>query len=227
MGSRLEALLNVALAAAALSVAAVTVDRHLRPDAAEGLTRVSVPPTAVEGWDALLEKGSRIGEATAPVQIVEFGDLECPFCRTFHEAVQRISSERPGAVALTFYHYPLTSIHRFAEPAALAAICADEHAVLPAYLDNIFQGQDSLGLRSWASYAGAAGVRDTIAFNDCLVSDRAPTKLASDVSLGDRIDVSATPTVLVNGLRYWVPPSPDSLQAIVDRILGGSGGDAE
>lgn len=227
MGSRIEAFLNLALAAAALSVAGVAVDRHLRPHGAKGLARISTPPTAVENWDALLNQGSRMGDASAPVQIVEFGDLECPFCRTFHESVQRIRAERPRAVALTFYHYPLTSIHKFAEPAALASICAEEQAAFSGYLDKIFAGQDSLGLRSWGSFASAAGVPDTIVFNDCLGSDRARNRLATDVDVGDRIGVSATPTVMVNGLRYWVPPRPDSLRAIVDRILVGSGGGAE
>jgi protein-disulfide isomerase len=65
------------------------------------------------------------GNKNAEVVIVEYGDLECPYCATVHPTIQKIITEYDGKVAWVFRHFPL-SIHANAHIKAQAAECAWE-----------------------------------------------------------------------------------------------------
>src|SRR3989344_4910246 len=68
------------------------------------------------------------GNLNAPVKIVEYSDMECPFCKGFHSTMQQIIDEyqKDGKVAWVYRHFPLDSIHSKARPEAVAAECANE-----------------------------------------------------------------------------------------------------
>lgn len=68
------------------------------------------------------------GNPNAPVKIVEYSDMECPFCKRFHSTMQQIMDEygKDGKVAWVYRHFPLDSIHSKARPEAVAAECANE-----------------------------------------------------------------------------------------------------
>ncbi len=84
-----------------------------------------------------------LGDANAPVTIVEFSDLECPFCKQFVDgAYPQIKSEYidTGKVKLYFRHYPLP-FHPMAKPFALAVECANDQGKLWEMHDLIFSKQ--------------------------------------------------------------------------------------
>ena len=66
------------------------------------------------------------GNPNASVKIVEYSDMECPFCKSFHPTMQRIVDEYGDKVAWVYRHFPLDSIHSKARPEAIAAECANE-----------------------------------------------------------------------------------------------------
>jgi len=68
------------------------------------------------------------GNPNAPVKIVEYSDMECPFCKRFHSTMQQVMDEygKGGQVAWVYRHFPLDSIHSKARPEAIAAECANE-----------------------------------------------------------------------------------------------------
>jgi len=69
------------------------------------------------------------GNPNAPVKIVEYSDMECPFCKGFHSTMQQIMDEyeKDGKVAWVYRHFPLDSIHPVkARAEAVAAECANE-----------------------------------------------------------------------------------------------------
>ena len=69
------------------------------------------------------------GNPNAPVKIVEYSDMECPFCKGFHSTMQQImdENEKDGKVAWVYRHFPLDSIHPVkARAEAVAAECANE-----------------------------------------------------------------------------------------------------
>jgi protein-disulfide isomerase len=117
-------------------------------------------------------------------------------------------------------HFPLRS-HRLALPAARAAECAAEQGAFEEMHRTLFARQDSLGLKSWGSYAAEAGIPDTARFLECTASQRSFPRVEAGRRVGEREGVSATPTVLVNNWRLRRPPSEDDLALLVADVRAG------
>jgi len=85
-----------------------------------------------------------LGSPNAPVKIVEFSDLECPFCKRFHPTMQQVMDEygKSGQVAWVYRHFPLDQIHSKARREAAATELANElggNEKFWAYLDRLFE----------------------------------------------------------------------------------------
>lgn len=176
-------------------------------------------PEYVDKWRQIAAAGIRVGPHKAKVNIVEFGDIECPFCKTFHASVRALQTKYPESVSLVFVHFPLTQ-HRFAIPAARAVECADNSGRFAQLLDILFGNQDSIGLKPWGSYALEAGVSDTVKFIECLSSPHF-ARIAAGLDAGKSLGVRGTPTVLLNGWRMPHAPSGAELDSITREILAG------
>lgn len=172
-------------------------------------TQRSSAPTAklqaveyVAQWETVLRPQSIVAHDSAALHVIEFADFECPACRAFDVEVRRAMEEAPGQIARGFIHFPL-EYHRFALPAARAAECAAVNGRFAAMHHELFARQDSLGLLPWSEYARAAGVDDLNAFDQCLEHSASvtPDAVRSGREAGERVGVTGTPTVLVNG---WI-----------------------
>lgn len=217
MNRRLETFLSILLTICTVSVAATYVYQQVsRPSS-------SVDPalTYIESWDRLLEGGSRVGPSSATFQIVEFGDFQCPFCRKFHFAVEELMRELAGKVSLVYYHFPLDEIHPHAVTSAQAAGCAAKDGRFAEMASQLFQKQDSIGLKPWSQYAQSAGILDTVGFKLCLQSRASEAKVYADRALGVELDVMGTPTVIINGWRFRSPPTGDSLKHYAHEVVNG------
>jgi protein-disulfide isomerase len=208
---------------AAASVGAAAVHREFIAPRAAG----AAPERRSEyvpSWKELIPAGHLVGSPVAPVKILEFADLECPFCREFNRTVRAILRQYPKTVAYVFIHRPL-HIHRFARPAARAAECAGMLGRFNETADLLYEKQDSLGLKSWVSYARDAGVQDTVRFAQCLTSSAdsaiVTAPIDSGVRVADAIGVHATPTVILNGWRFGQPPSDTELVRAIRDLLAG------
>jgi len=216
--TRTEKVLNILLTAAALVIAGVLVRRELFPPSAARAAATNSSPVYLKDWQEYAGEGVLVGDSTAKVKVLVFSDFQCPFCRQFHSVVNGVSQKFEGKVAYVFIHFPLAN-HPLARPAARAAECAETQGRFGLFADALFAKQDSLGLKSWASYAAEAGVADSAKFAQC-VSDSAPiSRIDRGRALGETLAVSGTPTVLVNGWRFSNPPSDSLLTRVVTDLL--------
>ena len=151
------------------------------------------------------------------MQIAVFSDLECPVCKAFHQPLSDLRVRHPTEVSVLFVHFPLTQ-HRFAMPAATALECAAAQGAQGSMVDRLYEAQDSLGLASWASLASTGGVEDTSEFGRCMAAEARPPRIDAGRTLGSRIGIRGTPTVIINGWMFSNPPF-DSLEAYAQRIL--------
>jgi protein-disulfide isomerase len=174
----------------------------------------------IQNWKEQLTGGVRIGSETAPVQLTEFADFECPFCGAFHRTWKVVRDRYQTEIALTYMHFPLPG-HRFAVAAARVAECAADQGRFEAMYDQLFDGQDSFGLKPWSDYASAAGVPDIPAFDACIKSGNPLPRIEKDKQLGAKLDVKGTPTLIVNGWMLARPPTTEELDAMVKAILSG------
>lgn len=82
------------------------------------------------------------GDPKATVKVVEFSDLECPFCKNFHRTMQQVMEEYSDKVAWVYRHFPLDSLHPKARKEAEATECAAElqgNDGFWAYVDKLFE----------------------------------------------------------------------------------------
>ena len=103
----------------------------------------------------------RIGAANAKLVLVEYSDMECPFCADLHPALKQLVADKGDEVAWVYRHFPLTQIHPQALPAALAAECvagAKGNEAFWAFTDAVFARQGEIGLPLFESLAEAQGV---------------------------------------------------------------------
>ncbi len=161
------------------------------------------PPEAVlsdEQWSELTAVGHRFGPVDAKVTVVEFGDFECGACRQFAaQGLPEVLSKYPNEVAVIYRHFPLPS-HRFAKPSAQAAECAADQGQFKPYHDALFAKQDSLGVKSFVSYASDAGVPDLERFEQCVTDGRLGMDVVErDLALATGLELQGTPTLVING----------------------------
>jgi protein-disulfide isomerase len=216
--SKGERVLSMLVAISALSVAASVVYRTFvapAPVAAEARD-----PEFLDKWTEALSFGIRVGPPRAKVTIVDVADFECPVCRGFYLSARAVQESYPESVALIHVDYPL-GYHKFAMPAAKAAQCADRLGAFSQFIDGLYRKQDSLGLKSWGSYAHEAGIADTAAIARCATDPATVSRIQRGIAFGEAIGLSGTPTVLINGWWLPVPPSEERLRALVEAVLAG------
>jgi protein-disulfide isomerase len=162
----------------------------------------SAAPKAPSNWKSEIDTGIRIGPRNAALTIIEFMDLECPYCAAWAARVDSLMDEFPGRVQLVYHHYPLPT-HARALAAAVAAECAERQSAFEAFQRVIFAEQKLLGALDWLDVAVRSGVRNLDAFCVCIAmpADSFP-RIRYGVELGKRSGVRGTPTVWVNGIVH-------------------------
>jgi protein-disulfide isomerase len=84
-----------------------------------------------------------LGNPEAPVVIIEYSDLDCPFCKQFHVTMKQIMSTygATGKVAWVYRHFPIAELHPNAPLLAETAECVGEeggNAAFWKFIDNVF-----------------------------------------------------------------------------------------
>jgi protein-disulfide isomerase len=150
------------------------------------------------------------GPAEAPIQVVEFSDFLCPFCRNLASAFNGFMPGSQGRVAIFFKNYPLDqdcnpalsrTVHEGACELALGAICAHEQGKFWPYHDRVFsQPPENPSAENVVGIAASAGL-DGNALRQCIASGAAREKLDRDIQEARGLQITATPTVYINGKK--------------------------
>ncbi len=215
---RASTVLMWAAVLSAVTSTALLVERRFSTSRGSQADPWAQPLKLVDGWETLVDSGLRIGPANARIQVVEFGDFECPACKSFGgKVLDPLLRRYPAQIALTFKHWPL-EYHRFARRAAIAAECSGKEGRFPSFYEAAYAHQDSIGLISFADIARRAGLIDTVAFNECLASDRFDKTLQRDLALVDRLDARGTPVIIVNGLLLPTTPTSERFERLLDSL---------
>jgi len=215
MSTLWEKTISAVLGLAALAIAVVELHREFGPQPASR-NRAEY----VADWRSMLPTAHMVGDQQAPITIIEFTDLQCPFCRRFNSALASARVKYPNKIATAFVHFPLNG-HGQAEAAARAVECAAASGRFGEAVDFVFEKQDSLGKQPWTWFAAGAGVRDTLSFVHCMADSGVRRNVQAGLTLGKKIGVTGTPTVLLNGWRYSGTPSDTELVRAVGDLLSG------
>lgn len=203
----------------AVTVTTLVVRREIfKPNRAHAQ---AIPTRTVRDWRRYAAVGHATGPADAPVVITEFSDFQCPFCRELAGRLTRLRAHYPNRVRLVYRHFPLAR-HPQALAGARASECAARQGRFLSFHDALFANQDSLGIAPWTHYALLAGIADTSVFHACVVDSAPVPALARDTIAGHRLGVLGTPTLLINDLLIQGALPYDSLDTLVEGMLGRS-----
>jgi protein-disulfide isomerase len=138
-----------------------------------------------------------VGPPSAPVRIVVFTDFECPYCREAEYTLKTLREQYGDRLSIYYMNYPLPN-HLYAQPAAVAATCAEAQGKYMAYHDYLFAHQEELKTADYAAWAEKAGL-DRKAFEAYQASGEPKRRVEQHIREGVAAGVSSTPTFLVNG----------------------------
>ena len=160
------------------------------------------------------------GPAKSPVTLVEYGDLECPFCGQAEAVVRELLADY-GDLRYVWRHLPLTDVHPHAELAAEASEAAARQDAFWEMHDVLLAHQDALTARQLASYAEQIGL-DIPRFIRDLRARAGRPKIERDIDSADLSGVSGTPTFFINGKRHHGAYDIETLSAAVQtaRVQG-------
>ena len=194
-------LLLVVAAAVAVSVAAVIVSSSSSDKAAKAPSRAQ----SSQLFAGIPQRGDTLGRPDAPVTLVEFADLQCPYCRDFAHAqlpgiVERYV--RPGKVRLVFRNFAFLGPD--SETAARVAEAAALQGKQSEFVHRFYaeQGTENTGyvtedfLRKVAGQVGGLDVDRALQQAD---SSQVAARLARDQAAVRRAGVQGTPTFLLDG----------------------------
>lgn len=187
-----------------------TMPRRARIRALFGTSESIVDLAAPVNPDRDHIRGPREG---APVTLVEYGDLECPYCGRAEPIVRELLSDFTD-IRYVWRHLPLSDVHPNAQQAAEATEAADRQGAFWEMHDLLLDHQDALQPDDLLGYAEQLNL-DLDQFQDDLRGDDGTRRVEEDVDSADRSGVAGTPTFFINERRHDGAYDIDTLSAAV------------
>jgi protein-disulfide isomerase len=177
------------------------------------------------------------GNPAAKVTVINFDDLECPYCAKMHQSLFPATQDRyKDKVRFIYKDFPLADMHPWAMHAAVDANClASQNAdVYWTYVDYLHghgqevSGEDRDINKSFAALDRIARQEATLAKLDSATLDAClakqdETQVRASMKEGDKLGIDSTPSIYVDGERIvgWMPEA--QLWMVIDRALRAAG----
>jgi protein-disulfide isomerase len=191
---------------------------------------VPKPPTPAAPRIVTVAMGDSpsLGQADAPVVLVEFTDFQCPYCKRAHDGVLAELKKKyvdSGKVRLVSRNLPLP-FHPNAEPAALAALCAGEQGQFWAMRDRLFDNTEALSQQDFLKAAEELKL-NIQAFTACLDTKHPAPRIANDKQDAAEAGITGTPSFVigratgdkVTGLLMIGAKSTAVFEAEIEKLL--------
>jgi protein-disulfide isomerase len=155
------------------------------------------------------------GSERAELELVMYGDFQCPYCTAAYPIVRRIRDQMAGRLLFAFRHFPLRHIHPDAERAAEAAEAAAAQGAFWQMHDRMYESGGALSREDLIGYAGELGL-DSDRFAAELDSAAHAPRVQRDVDSGLASGVTGTPGFFVGGRLYAGSFDAQSLTAALE-----------
>ena len=201
----------------------------LAPTAAPTAPSAPEPQAAPKAVKPVSADDHLWGNKDAQVSIVEYSDMECPFCKRFHPSVARVVDEYKGKVNWVYRHFPLTDLHQYAQKEAEATECAAEQGGNDGfwkYLDTVFErtaSNDGFPPENLVPLAKELGFNEK-KFKTCLDDGKYAAKVQKDSDEGKTAGIRGTPGGFIlakNGKSAVIEGAIpfEQLKGYVDQLL--------
>lgn len=151
------------------------------------------------------------GKGQKKVTLVEYGDFQCPACKSFYSIVKAIVAEYQDDITFQFRHFPLVSIHPNAFAASRAAEAAGQQGKFWEMYDLLYEQQDlwastSSPVATFEGYAQQLGL-DAVKFKADYSSSNVNNVINADTKAGNEVGVDSTPTFVLDGKKLDKNPA--------------------
>ena len=182
-----------------------------------------IPETAVAPIE-VYENDWIKGDIEAGVTLIEYGDFQCPACATYAPILERLLEETPDGFRIVFRHFPLAQIHKNALSSSKAAEAAGKQGKFWEMHDVLFETQSDWEDEGdpkdkFLEYARQLELDEQMFSNDYDSGDISE-KITNDLTSGNALQVNATPTFYLNGVKIQ-PKSYEEFKSMVDTEIRG------
>ncbi|MEK7141627.1 MAG: DsbA family protein [Patescibacteria group bacterium] len=202
-----------------------------QPSSGGSAAQAVLPPTQDAKDVPKITKDDHVrGDRISRIALIEYSDIECPFCKRFHPTAQQVIDAYKGKVMWVYRHYPL-AFHANAQKEAEAVECANELGGNDAfwkYLDALYDRTTSNGtgfaLDKLMPLAVEIGLNEA-KFTACLDSGRYASHVKDDMNGGSKAGVTGTPgNILLDtktGKTNLIPGAVpfETMKAAIDEML--------
>lgn len=158
------------------------------------------------------------GELGRPLELVMFGDFQCPFCLGAQAVLRRVRERLGDRLVFAFRHLPIPERHPLAPLAAEASEAAAAQGRFWEYHDALFPAQPKLSRETMLDVGRGVGLdADRMAAE--LDSGAHRPRVERDLASAERSGATGTPTFFTNGARHYGAYDASSL---VEALEGGT-----
>ena len=155
------------------------------------------------------------GPVTAPVNLVEYGDYECPYCAQAYLITKEIQERLGDKLCFVFRNFPVTKIRPHAYETSLAAEAAAAQGKFWDMYDYLFKHGEMVTNDSLRRSAASLGLNIT-RFDSEFYNRTYRKHIDEDIQSGNNSGVKGTPTFFINGEFYNGSWDLDSLLGALD-----------
>jgi len=148
-------------------------------------------------YNISVEGSPFLGPENAPITIAVFDDYECPYCAKMEAVFSQLLAKYPEDVKLVIKQYPLRN-HPTARQSALAALSANKQGKFWEFHSQLFANHDALSIPKLDEIAKSFDL-DMKKFKEDLMAQDVVSLIVRDVREGQKIGISGTPTIFLNG----------------------------
>ncbi len=170
------------------------------------------------------------GNPNAPILLIEYSDYDCPFCKQFHETMNRVMDEIgvEGRVAWVYRQFPIEQLHPNSPRISEAALCVGDiagNAAFWQFTDLLFEQREfdvPTNVVRLSDYAELIGVNKDD-YNTCMDSGRMKQDVIDSVADGFNAGIRGTPhtyvvagdqQAIINGARSY-----ETIRGIVENLI--------
>lgn len=167
-------------------------------------------------WDIPVSQSVILGNANAPITIVEFSDFQCPYCSRIAPYLDTLMKKHPDKIRMMYKFFPL-NFHKEAPAAAAAAMAAQAQGKFWEFRFAIAPHNKDLSADVFRTVAKQIGLNMEQFEKDMVLDAAKQARIDEELALGQRIGVQGTPNFYVNGKRMD-RFSPDIIEDMIAKL---------
>lgn len=202
----------------------ISQDKNITTLLPQNKPQISATPSAETASIKVKPEDAVLGNASAKVTIIEFGDFQCPFCgRFFREVEPQLKKDYIETGKASFVYKHLAFLGKESVDAANASLCAKEQSKFWEYHDKLYQtqkgeNQGAFALPALKQFAKELGLNSS-QFDNCLDSQNYAAQVQVDTTEINSKGYFGTPTTFINDTVVVGAQPYVTFKAVIDEKL--------